>query len=173
MSDQVTPATPTRESRANWCWTCGRRRGLSVQRPSWEMRCPTAVPRTDSADDKPAQITNDLIVNACVYRNGGTAEETHLCDDCLRIGLRAIKLHVDESLESLEAGRDKDVELAALTERLARLQHRYQQVCYAHNRMQDRLRAVSAMVNSKRSEDSAHLEAARWEIARGHVAPVF
>ena len=80
-----------------------------MQRKSWGLECPTVlIPRTGGDDDKPAQMINDLIVNAAVWRNGGCAEDTHLCDDCLRVGLRHIKLKVDACLEVIEADTDKD-----------------------------------------------------------------
>ena len=79
------------------------------------------VPPTGNPDDRPAQTSNDLIVNASVWRNGGISEKTHLCDRCLRIGLRAIKARIDALLESLDGGGDKDAELVELTERLGTL----------------------------------------------------
>lgn len=65
---------------------------------------------------------NDLIVGAQVYRNGGTGADTHLCDECLRAGLRVIKLEVDRCLEAVEKDADKDAEITRLTDELASLQ---------------------------------------------------
>lgn len=110
-------------NRNEFCATCGKaRKPLETPRNSWGLRLPTvAIPNGETAG-RSWQMFNDLIVSACVYRNGGTSEDCHLCDDCLRIGLRAIKLAVDRTLEVIEAGTDKDAELAALTQQLAHLQ---------------------------------------------------
>jgi hypothetical protein len=109
--------------RSKFCATCGReRRGLEIQRESWGTHTTALLPRIPGLH--PWQITNDLIVSASIYRNGGTSEECHLCDDCLRIGLRTIKLAVDRTLEAVEVGIDKDAELAELTRKLASEQHR-------------------------------------------------
>lgn len=112
------------QDRSQNCATCGKkRRPLEARRESWGTRLPTQlVPWPAVPEGRPCQSVNDLIVGAQVYRNGGTSEDTHLCDDCLRIGLRAIKAAVDEALEVVEAGADKDAEIAALTQRLGSVQ---------------------------------------------------
>jgi len=122
--------------RSDFCSTCGKPRGtLEPRRESWGLDCRTAmVPRSDDPTMKPWQISNDLIFNAAVWRNGGTSEESHLCDDCLRIGLRAIKLEVDRLLESVEAGADKDAEIATLTQRLGSLQLKFSNMEYGLQR---------------------------------------
>lgn len=80
--------------RSKFCATCGReRKPLEMRRDVWRFEETPLVPRI--LDLKPWQMTNDLIVMVSIYRNGGTDEATHLCDDCLRIGLRAIKVTVD------------------------------------------------------------------------------
>jgi hypothetical protein len=110
--------------RAKFCATCGAaRKPLEPRREFWraDVRTP-GVPRSDDPEQRPWQQHNDLIVSAQVYRNGGTSEDCHLCDACLRIGMRALKLEVDQVLEVIEDRCDKDAELAALTERLANLQ---------------------------------------------------
>ena len=114
-------------NRSQFCATCGKARGvLEARRESWSIRPSTPmVPRKEDPSLRPWQITNDLIVSACVYRNGGCSEDTHLCDDCLRIGLRAIKLEVDRLLEVVEADHDKDCEIAVLSNRLGSLQNSY------------------------------------------------
>ena len=111
--------------RSKFCATCGKPRvGLEQRRESWSINCQTVlVPRPKDESLCPWQITNDLIISANVYRNGGCSEDTHLCDDCLRIGLRAIKLEVDRLLQAIEADTSKDIEIADLTERLGSLQH--------------------------------------------------
>lgn len=106
--------------RSKHCAACGQaRKPLEQRRGSWGTKIPTRLVPRDEAKGKPWQVVNDLIVHAGVYRNGGTNESTHLCDDCLRIGLRAIKAEVDTALEIVEAGADKDAEIASLNERLA------------------------------------------------------
>ena len=158
-------------SKPNTCWICGRPRGLDQRRESWGLDCKMAmVPRTDNPDDCPAQIANDLIVNAAVWRNGGANSDTHICDECLRVGVRAIKVAVSTALGELDAGHDKDAELAALTERLALLQSRHHNICYDHDRMQDRLAHVLARLDAAGIEDDATTKSARWEVARGHSA---
>lgn len=45
-----------------------------------------------------------LLVNVGMWRNGGTAPgETHICDDCIRLGLEAAKRFVDGALSALAA----------------------------------------------------------------------
>lgn len=132
------------------------------------MNCPTVtVPRTGNAEDHPWQIHNDLIVNAAVWRNGGSGDDTYLCDECIRIGLRAIKLEVDKLLGLIEAGRDKDAELATLNERLGLLQFYHDSVVYAHNRMQERLGAVLKILAGYGVTQGEAIKHAQWEVARG------
>jgi hypothetical protein len=43
-----------------------------------------------------------LLVNVSMWRNGGTAPgQTHICDDCLIVGLKHAKHFVDASLAAL------------------------------------------------------------------------
>lgn len=43
-----------------------------------------------------------LLVNVSMWRNGGTAPgQTHICDDCVVVGLTIAKRFVDQSLEAL------------------------------------------------------------------------
>lgn len=43
-----------------------------------------------------------LLVSVSIYRNGGTDYgNTHICDGCIVVGLRAAKLFVDEALALL------------------------------------------------------------------------
>ena len=110
--------------RSKFCASCGKPRGvLEARRESWGLNCRTViVPRSEDPGLRPWQICNDLIFNAGVWRNGGCDESTHLCDECLRIGLRAIKLEVDRLLEVVEVDAKKDAEIAILTQRLGVLQ---------------------------------------------------
>lgn len=160
------PTCSPRVSRVDRCCTCGRPRGLTQRRASWGLQCPTViVPRTNNPDDKPWQITNDLIYTAAVWRNGGSDETTHVCDDCIRVGLRAIKLKVDELLGEIEANADKDAELALLTQRLGDLQFHHQSLVYEHNRMQERLAKVLELVPGNVAAEAVKF--ARWEVVRG------
>ena len=79
--------------RADCCATCGKKRKpLERRRNAWSLQhSTTGVPPPRSQSRGPGSSLIDLIINACVYRNGGTSEDCHLCDDCLRIGLRALK----------------------------------------------------------------------------------
>ena len=108
------------KDRSRYCATCGKPRGpLEDRRESWGLRCPTAkVPLPSDSTQKPWQCLNDLIISAAVYRNGGTSDDCHPCDDCLRIGLRAIKTEIDRLLEVIESDADKDREIAELQARL-------------------------------------------------------
>jgi len=117
-------------NRSDFCATCGKKRGpLEQLRQSWGTNCTTVlIPRREDVAGKPWQQTNDLIVNAAVWRNGGTDETCHLCDDCLRVGLRHIKQVVDAALGVVEADTDKDAELARLTQQLASIQHKVAEV---------------------------------------------
>jgi hypothetical protein len=46
------------------------------------------------------EISPQLLVSVQMWRNGGTARgETHICDDCVVVGLKAAKRFVDESLD--------------------------------------------------------------------------
>lgn len=165
-------SAPTITKKRLWgaerCCTCGKPRGLALQRKSWSLNCPTQyIPHTKNPDEQGDQITNDVIVGAHIYRNGGSGENTHLCDDCLRVGLRMIKLQVDELLGTIEAGADKDAELAELTARLALLQHHHQWLAYEHNRMQERLGKLLEIVKAHGIEDTPDIKFARFEFERG------
>ena len=170
-TDRYPSRRDARSRPADFCATCGQPRGLSPLRHSWGLGCPTViVPRTDEPGHHPWQITNDLIYNAGVWRNGGTNEETHLCNDCLRIGLRAIKLEVDELLKSVsEEINGRHYELAELTQRLGIVQHALSNLSHDHNRMQDRLKELLSLVDPMEANPSTVVGLARWEVARGHV----
>lgn len=155
-----------KEARHERCSTCGRKRGLSPRRESWGITKLPLVPRTNDPEDKAWQVTNDLICHAGVYRNGGTSEDSHLCDECLRIGLLAIKLEVDRLLDSFDEGREKDAELADLRQRLGATQHRLSNLAHDHNRMQDRLRDVLEIMDAQQIEESEAIKYARWEAGR-------
>lgn len=45
-----------------------------------------------------------MLVSVSMWRNGGTAPgETHICDDCIVIGLQAAKRWVDDTLRGMTA----------------------------------------------------------------------
>lgn len=157
------------KDRSTHCWTCGRPRGIAHRRESWSLDLTPLIPQTGNPDHKPAQITNDLICHTGIYRNGGTNSDTHLCDDCLAIGLRALKTRIDILLGLLSADIDLHTQIAALTQRVARLQHRLGNICFDHNRMQDRLKQLLAHAENHGVDDPDTLQAARWEVGRGHV----
>lgn len=150
--------------RGNRCCTCGRPRGLEQPRGSWWISEIVYVPRTKNPDDKPRQTSNDLIISAGVRRNGGDDETTHLCNECLRMALREIKVRVSELLAELDAGHDKDVEISELTERLANMQYKHYMACFEHDRMQERLRDLLA--HKSESADPEVVRMAEWEASR-------
>ena len=42
-----------------------------------------------------------LIASVSIWRNGGTGADTHMCDDCIIVGLKVAKRFVDKSLADL------------------------------------------------------------------------
>ena len=125
------------------------------------------IPHTPNPAEHGDQITNDIICNAGIWRNGGSDGDTHLCDDCLRVGLRVLKLKIDEALEVVEAGTDRLDEVAELTERLALLQHHHQWLAYEHNRMQVRLGKMLDVI------DAAGIAEMGGAFALGRIAASF
>lgn len=150
---------------ADHCATCGRPRGLEQLRRSFGLHPKPYVPRTDDPSHHPAQQINDLNCSVSVYRNGGTCETTHLCNECLRVALRAIKVELSAVLAELDADHDKDAEIVALTERLSDLQAKHYNVCFDHNRMQSRLADLLEHVTA--AADPEVVRYARWEAERG------
>lgn len=58
------------------------------------------------ADHRPMQDgrweqSPQLLVSVSMWRNGGTNEDTHLCDGCIIVGLNEAKRFVDSALEAL------------------------------------------------------------------------
>lgn len=47
------------------------------------------------------ECSPELIVNVSMWRNGGTDQHTHMCDDCIVVGLTEAKRFVDAALCSL------------------------------------------------------------------------
>lgn len=159
--------------RSDRCWICGRKRGLEPLRDAWSLNMPTVfVPRTGDPDDKPAQISNDVMVGAYVYRNGGSAKgETHICNQCITVGARAIKVRLSEVLEEIDPKHDLEAEVARLTARLASTQNALQNVCHDHDRMQKRLAYVLSLIDASEHKGDDELGDARWEAGRGRATP--
>src|SRR5690606_14461344 len=155
------------KQRGTRCSTCGRPRGLEQQRGRWSISPNPFVPRTDNPEDRASQVSNDLICRASIYRNGGVDEFTHLCNECLRVGVRALKVELSEALGELDTGHDKDAEIVELTARLAKLQYQLYWVGFEHNRMQARLCDLLAHVAT--SADPEVVRMAEFEVSRGPV----
>lgn len=116
------------EPRNLFCATCGKRRGgLEQQRKSWSCTSTPIVPRRE-AEGRPWQQTNDLIVMANIYRNGGTDETCHLCNACLLVGLRALLVAIEKAMDVTGGDADKDAEITRLTQQLGKLQHATKEV---------------------------------------------
>jgi hypothetical protein len=50
-----------------------------------------------------------LLVNVCMWRNGGSIRgQTHICDDCIVVGLKAAKKFVDASIEVLSTSKSAE-----------------------------------------------------------------
>lgn len=150
------------------CATCGRVRSpITPRRESWGHHQTVLIPRTGDPDNTPWQMTNDLIVGASIYRNGGTCETSHLCDDCLRIGLRHLKEAVSALLQEFDSDHEASNEIADLTQRLGATQHTLNNLAHDHNRMQERLRDVLPLL--RKAANDAEREAinmATWESNR-------
>jgi len=153
---------------------------LTPLRSNWGILQTAIVPRTGNDEHKPRQMINDLIVSTSVYRNGGTCETTHLCESCLRVGLRHIQTVVSELLEDT-ASKDYEAskEIATLTEELGETQSKLNNLTHDHNRMQDRLLAVLALVprtveancilQATTEVDADVIRLGHWEVNRGHA----
>ena len=57
----------------------------------------------DVRRDPELEISPQLLVHVSMYRNGDvdTAGRTHMCDECVLVGLRHAKQFVDESIAAL------------------------------------------------------------------------
>ena len=47
------------------------------------------------------EVNPQMLVNVSMWRNGGTDSQTHMCDDCIVVGLKEAKRFVDASLAAL------------------------------------------------------------------------
>lgn len=70
------------------CTTCGKPRGEAALRRWYHLMDVVQV------DHLPQR----LCVNLNVWRDGSDGQRTHLCDDCLRVGLRALRERIDQLL---------------------------------------------------------------------------
>lgn len=52
------------------------------------------------------EVSPQMLVSVSMWRNGGTAPgQTHVCDDCIVVGLQAAKRFVDASLSALNPAK--------------------------------------------------------------------
>jgi hypothetical protein len=58
---------------------------------------------TDHRPLKPGrwEESPQLLVSVSMWRNGGTNTQTHMCDDCVLVGLEHAKQFVDQSIAAL------------------------------------------------------------------------
>lgn len=48
------------------------------------------------------EMSPQMLVNVSMWRNGGTSPgQTHICDECILVGLRCAKEFVDQSIAAL------------------------------------------------------------------------
>ncbi len=61
-----------------------------------------------------------MLVSVSMWRNGGTSPgQTHICDDCIVVGLKAAKRFVDDALRALGASHVDGGELQEALEEIA------------------------------------------------------
>lgn len=88
------------------CCLCGApRRPTHAPVESFGNRLPIIHMRDHREVMRHPEIEADpqLLVNVSMWRNGGvdTAGRTHMCDDCILVGLRVAKEWVDASITAL------------------------------------------------------------------------
>jgi hypothetical protein len=87
------------------CCLCGEVRRPTqapVESFSNKLQCITIGKHRELRDGRWEQ-SPQLLVNVSMWRNGGTDPgNTHICDGCIVVGLKAAKLFVDESLAALD-----------------------------------------------------------------------
>ena len=92
--------------RSAHCCLCGTRR-RPTQKPVESFG--NNVECLSIADHRPLQegrweANPQLLVSVSMWRNGGTAVgQTHICDECIVVGLTAAKRFVDDALAALVA----------------------------------------------------------------------
>lgn len=89
------------------CCLCGApRRPTQAPVESFGNRLPIIQMRDhrDVLRHPEVEMNPQLLVNVSMWRNGGvdTAGRTHMCDDCILVGLHVAKKFVDESIAALE-----------------------------------------------------------------------
>lgn len=91
--------------RNNNCCLCGEPR-KPTQKPVESFGNGTEIVVIgDHKELKPGrwEQSPQMLVNVGMWRNGGTAYgNTHICDECIVIGLRAAKKWVDQTLADME-----------------------------------------------------------------------
>ena len=90
--------------RSAHCCLCGARR-RPTQKPvegfSNGVECVPVAGHRPMLEGR-WEASPQLLVSVSMWRNGGTARgETHICDGCIVVGLKAAKRFVDDSLETL------------------------------------------------------------------------
>lgn len=86
------------------CCLCGAAR-RPTQGPVESLSNKTRI--ISMRDHRPRQSDKiethpQMLVNVCLWRNGGTAPgQTHICEDCLKVGLEEAKRFVDGALNAL------------------------------------------------------------------------
>lgn len=87
-----------------YCCLCGEPR-LPTQNPVESFGCHDIIHIGEYRELKPErwEYAPQMILSVRLWRNGGIAPaETHMCDGCIVVGLRAAKKFVDETLSRLE-----------------------------------------------------------------------
>ena len=88
------------------CCLCGAPR-KPTQQPVGTFGNGTEIVRMD--EHRPMlpgrwEKSPQLLVRVSMWRNGGVAPgDTHMCDDCIVIGLRRAKAFVDSALKALDS----------------------------------------------------------------------
>jgi hypothetical protein len=147
------------------CCICKKTQGLAPTRPSWSISSEFVNAANEPARNN--EHTGEMLMSAYIRPNA-QGPNAHICDDCLRISLRALKVAISKVLTEFDAGHDLEAELSEVTARLAHLQDEHHNVCFAHDRMQDRLSHVLDVLDGKCAVDD-QVKSARWEVSRGHL----
>ena len=89
-----------------YCCLCGEVR-LPNQPPTESLSNRTSMLNMkEHRELKPGRLETSpqLLVNVCLWRNGGTAEgATHICDECLIVGLEEARKFVEYELVTRRA----------------------------------------------------------------------
>jgi len=90
--------------RTNHCCLCGaERRPTQAPVESFGNGC-ELISMADHRELKAGrwEEKTSMLVNVSMWRNGGTSPgQTHICDDCVIVGLTAAKRFIDASLAAL------------------------------------------------------------------------